>query len=143
RGPSGDGHSAERGLPLEWDAKAIAWRTPLRGSGQSTPVVWGERVFLTSAVDAGRTRLVTCVDRRSGKVLWEKEAWNGSPEPSHAQNGWATATCATDGERVVAFFGKGGLHCYSVDGEPLWSRDLGSFPGEWGTAASPVIVGDL
>jgi outer membrane protein assembly factor BamB len=143
RGPSGDGHSAEKGLPLEWDARAIAWRTPLRGRGQSTPVVWGERVFLTFAVDAGRTRLVTCVDRRSGKVLWEKEAWTGTPEPSHAQNGWATATCATDGERVVAFFGKGGLHCYSVEGEPLWSRDLGSFPGEWGTAASPVIVGDL
>ena len=58
-------------------------------------------------------------------------------------NGWATATCATDGERVVAFFGKGGLHCFTVDGKPLWSKELGVFPGEWGTAASPVIVGDL
>ena len=58
-------------------------------------------------------------------------------------NGWATATCATDGERVVAFFGKGGMHCYAVDGKPLWSRDLGPFLGPWGTAACPVIVGDL
>src|SRR5262249_50578914 len=73
----------------------------------------------------------------------EKEAWTGTPEASHAQNGWASACCATDGERVVAFFGKGGIHCYSVDGKPLWSRDLGTFPGQWGTAASPIIVGDL
>ena len=72
-----------------------------------------------------------------------RKVWKGSPEKSHAQNDWATATCATDGERVVSFFGKGGLHCFTVDGKPLWSKDLGAFPGEWGTAASPVIVGDL
>ncbi len=143
RGPEGNGHSAEKGIPLAWDAKAIVWRTALKGSGQSTPIVWGDRIFLTSAVDAGKTRLVICVDRKSGKILWEKEAWTGSPEPTHVQNGWASATCATDGERVVAFFGKGGLHCFSMEGMPLWSRDLGTFPGEWGTSASPIIVGDL
>jgi len=143
RGPAGTGHSTETGIPHEWDAKSIVWKLPLKGVGQSTPVIWGERIFLTSAPEAGKSRLVVCVDRKSGKVLWEKVAWTGSPELSHAQNGWASATCATDGERVVAFFGKGGLHCYGVDGTPLWSREFGNFPGEWGTAASPIIMGDL
>jgi len=143
RGPAGTGHSTETGIPHEWDAKSIVWKLPLKGVGQSTPVIWGERIFLTSAPEAGKSRLVVCVDRKSGKVLWEKVAWTGSPELSHPQNGWASATCATDGERVVAFFGKGGLHCYGVDGTPLWSREFGNFPGEWGTAASPIIMGDL
>jgi outer membrane protein assembly factor BamB len=143
RGPRGDGHSAETGLPVEWDARAVVWKTPLKGKGQSSRVVWGERVFLTSALDGGRTRQVLCVNRKDGAILWEREAWSGAPEPTHAMNGWASATCATDGERVVAFFGKGGLHCYTVEGKPLWSRDLGTFPGPWGTGASPVLVGDL
>ncbi len=143
RGPNGDGQSPETDLPLKWNEKSIVWRTPLTGAGQSSPVVWGDRVFLTTAPDGGKSRVVLALDRKTGKVLWEKEVWKGSPEKSHAQNGWATATCATDGERVVAFFGKGGLHCVAVDGKPLWSKELGAFPGEWGTAASPVIVGNL
>ncbi len=143
RGPEGNGQSAETNIPSKWDASTIVWKTSLKGSGQSSPIIWGDRIFLTSALGSGKTRLVMCLDRTSGKVLWEKEAWTGAPEPSHAQNGWASATCATDGERVVAFFGKGGLHCYDFDGKLLWSRDLGSFPGPWGTAASPIIVGDL
>src|SRR5262245_25422949 len=143
RGPGGDGHSSETNLPVKWDARSIVWRTPLKGSGHSSPIVWGDRIFLTSALDLGKTRLVLCVDRKTGKVLWEKEAWTGAPEKSHAQNGWASASCATDGERVVAFFGKGGIHSYSMDGKHNWSRNLGEFPGVWGTAASPVIVGNL
>lgn len=143
RGPTGDGHSTERGLHVEWDAKAVIWKTPLKGKGQSSPIIWGDRIFLTSALDGGRKRLVMCISRKDGSILWEREAWSGTPEPSHAMNGWASATCATDGERIVAFFGKGGIHCYDLDGKPLWSRDLGTFPGPWGTSASPIIVGDL
>lgn len=143
RGPHGNGHSQESGVPVRWDAKSIVWKTALPGNGQSTPVVWGDRVFLTSALDQGQKRLVFCVDRHKGAILWQREAWSGDPEPSHKMNGWASATCATDGERVVAFFGKGGLHCFSMDGKPLWSRDLGDFPGPWGTAACPIIVGHL
>lgn len=143
RGPDGNGQSAETNIPTKWDASAVAWKVKLKGIGQSSPIIWGDRIFLTSALESGKARLVMCLDRKEGKLLWEHEAWKGTPEPSHAQNGWATPSCATDGERVVAFFGKGGLHCYDVEGKPLWSRDLGSFPGIWGTAASPVIVGDL
>jgi outer membrane protein assembly factor BamB len=143
RGPDGNGQSTETNIPTKWSAADIIWKTPLKGSGQSSPIIWGDRIFLTSALGSGKTRLVMCLDRKSGKILWEKEAWNGTPEPSHAQNGWASASCATDGERVVAFFGKGGLHCYDFEGKLLWSRDLGAFPGVWGTAASPIIVGDM
>lgn len=143
RGPAGDGHSAEKDIPVKWDASSIVWKASLKGSGQSSPVIWGDRIFLTSATGSGKARIVMCLDRKSGNLLWEKEAWTGTPEPSHAQNGFASATCATDGEHIVAFFGKGGLHCYTVEGKHLWSRDLGSFPGPWGTAASPIIVGDL
>ena len=143
RGPRGDGHAAEAGLPIRWDASSVEWKTPLKGSGHSSPVIWGQRLFLTTALDDGKQRLVLCLDARGGQVLWEKVAWTGEPEKSHVLNGWASATCATDGEVVVAFFGRGGLHAYSVDGQHLWSRDLGPFESPWGTAASPVIVGDL
>jgi outer membrane protein assembly factor BamB len=105
-------------------------------------VIWGERIFLTTALDNGRQRVVFCLDRNGGKQLWRQTAWSGTPEPSHKMNGWASATCVTDGEVVVAFFGRGGMHAYSLDGKPLWSRDLGPFDGPWGTAACPIIVGD-
>jgi outer membrane protein assembly factor BamB len=143
RGPRGDGHTAEAGLPTRWDASSVVWKTPLKGRGQSSPTIWGQRIFLTTALENGKQRVVFCVDARSGRVLWEQVAWTGEPEKSHGMNGWASATCATDGEVVVAFFGKGGLHAYSLAGQHLWSRDLGPFEGPWGTAASPVIVGDL
>jgi len=144
RGPTGDGHSTEKDLPQKWAEESVTWKTPLKGAGQSSPVVWGERIFLTTALDKGRQRVVLCVDRRTGKIEWEKVAWTGDPEPSHAMNGWASATCAVDGERVYAFFGRGGgLQCFTLDGTPVWSKDLGRFEGPWGTASSPVLAGDL
>jgi outer membrane protein assembly factor BamB len=143
RGPRGDGQAHHAGLPLRWGPKSIAWKTPLKGIGQSSPIVWGNRIFLTSALDEGRTRIVQCFDARDGRSLWEHQAWKGDPEPIHQLNSWASATCATDGEVVVAFFGRAGLHGYSLDGKPLWSRDLGPFEGPWGVAACPVIAGDL
>lgn len=143
RGPRGDGHSDETNLPTAWTAESVLWKASLPGSGQSSPAIWGERMFLTSALENGKTRVVFCVSLRDGKILWQHEAWTGEPEKSHAMNGWASATCATDGQVVVAFFGKGGLHAYSLDGRPLWSRDLGPFESPWGVAACPVLVGDV
>jgi outer membrane protein assembly factor BamB len=143
RGPSGDGHSTDANLPVAWTPESLVWKVPLKGSGQSSPIVWGERIFLTAALGDGRERLVFCIDRNDGKTLWEHIAWTGTPEKSHKMNGWASATCVTDGEIVVAFFGRGGLHAYTVDGKHLWTRDLGPFECPWGTAACPVIVGDL
>ena len=144
RGPTQDGHSSETDLPREWSAENVVWTRELPGLGQSSPVVTGERIVLTSALDEGRERVVICLDRTNGTVLWQKTAWKGEPEPTHHMNGWASATCATDGQRVYAFFGRGGgIVCYSLDGEKLWQEDLGPLESPWGTAACPRLVGEL
>lgn len=144
RGPNANGHSDEKDLPTKWTQDSIVWKTPLRGNGQSSPIIWGDRIFLTTSLDQGRQRIVFCIRRTDGSVLWERVAWTGEPEPTHDTNGWASASCATDGEHVVAFFGRGGgLHCYTVDGKHVWSRGLGRFDGPWGTAASPLIVRNM
>ncbi|MBS0267005.1 MAG: PQQ-like beta-propeller repeat protein [Planctomycetes bacterium] len=143
RGPQGTGHSQAEQVPQQWNAESVLWKVPLPGVGQSSPVVWGTRIFLTSALDEGQQRVVYCIDTNTGKTVWEQTAWQGQPEPTHQMNGWASATCATDGTVVVAFFGKGGLHAYDLDGKLLWSLDLGPFVGPWGVAACPILVGDL
>ena len=140
RGPTGRGHSTGEDLPMIWNADSVVWKTTLKGEGQSSPVNWGDRLFLTSASEDGRERYVFCLDRENGSILWEKTIACDSPENPHKMNSYATPTCATDGERVVAFFGAGGLHCFDLEGEKIWSRDLGDFPGPWGVAASPIIV---
>lgn len=143
RGPEGTGHYAGPELPTDRDA--LLWRTELPGVGQSSPVVWEDRVFLTSARGNRERveRIMLCLDRKTGKILWQDVAEVGGAEALHAMNTFASATCATDGEVVVAFFGRGGLHGYSLDGKSLWNLELGDFAGPWGTAASPILVGDL
>ena len=145
RGEDGNAQSTQAGLPTKWGPESVLWKTPLKGRGQSSPVVWGDSIFLTSAVEEGRQRLVFCVDARSGKILWEQVAWTGTPEQSHERNGWASATCCTDGQHVYASFGKAGLHCYDMGGKHVWSRQLGEFQSATrrGTAASPVLADDL
>jgi outer membrane protein assembly factor BamB len=143
RGPASDGHSSETNVPVTWNDKSVVWKTALPGSGQSSPVMAGDRIFLTSSLENGRQRVVLGVDRKSGKIAWQETVWSGEPEKTHQMNGWASATCATDGKHVIAFFGKGGIHCFDVEGKKLWSKDIGQFPGVWGTGASPLIVDDL
>jgi outer membrane protein assembly factor BamB len=143
RGPGGNGHSADTDVAPNWGPEDVAWKTELPGSGQSSPIIWGSRIFLTSASEDGATRYVLGIDRSSGEILWETEVSCASPGGHHKMNTFATPTCATDGERVVAFFGEGGIHCLDVDGKKLWSRDLGDFPVSWGIAASPVILGNI
>lgn len=144
RGPQQNGHSTDTSLPAAWTPDNVRWRAELPGEGQSCPVFVGDRVFLTAAEDDGRKRLLLCLDTKTGEEVWREVVWTGEPEPTHDMNGWASATCATDGSRVYAFFGHGGgLFCYSVDGKKLWNQPLGGFAGPWGTAASPVLVGDL
>ena len=143
RGPDGNGLSGETNLPVKWSAEDVTWRAELKGLGHSSPTIWGERIFLTAAIEGGKQRVVMCIDRNNGKIVWKRTAWEGVPEQSHRMNQWASPTCATDGERVVAFLGNGGVHCYDLDGKEMWSREVGRFQGSWGAAASPVIIGDL
>ncbi len=144
RGPTGDGHSTDKNLPVDWSPDDIEWKTPLAGEGQSSPCVWGEQIFLTRSENRGQRRYVFCVNRADGQIFWEQLAWEGTPEPTHNMNGWASASCTTDGEFVFAFFGKGGgLFCYTTKGVKVWEKDLGSFEGPWGTAATPVLYKDL
>lgn len=144
RGPEGTGHSDESGLPVSWSADDVAWRAPLPGLGQSSPIIWGDRIFLTSALDGGKERVVLALDRDTGKILWQRTFKTGDPGPTHSMNPHASSTCVTDGERVISFFGNGGFHAHDVDGNPLWSRtDLGEFLSIWGTAASPILHKDL
>jgi outer membrane protein assembly factor BamB len=144
RGPRRDGTTLEKNLPLKWSAtENIKWKTPLPGPGNSTPIVWENKVFVTQAVDDGAKRLLICFDRTSGKKLWEKGTTYREKEVSHETNPQCSSSPATDGQRVIAWFGSAGVFCYDLDGKELWSRDLGKHEHEWGYAASPMIHGDL
>jgi outer membrane protein assembly factor BamB len=143
RGPLENGHVADQALPTTWSDTDLAWKVTLPGSGQSSPVIWGDAIFLTTALDKGKERVVVCLSRTTGQILWQKTVWTGEPEPIHAMNGWASATCVTDGEVVIAFFGRAGLHAFRLDGSHLWSKDLGRFESPWGVASCPVLVDDM
>lgn len=142
RGPQQDGHTSDTAVPAKWSADNIVWKKDLPGVGQSSPIIWDDKIFLTAALDGGKERIVFCVSKKTGELLWQQSAWKGTPERIHAMNSWASSSCVTDGEVVIAFFGVGGIHAYSVDGKHLWSKDLGRFEGPWGTSACPVLVGD-
>jgi outer membrane protein assembly factor BamB len=147
RGPSGQGYSDDRKVPLTWSEKRnVLWKTKLPAGGNSSPIVWGERIFLTAASDQGAERYVLCVSARDGKTLWKQTAAKGVAfERTHAWNGYASPSCTTDGKYVYAFFGTPGLFCYTVAGKFVWKHTFGTFvsgPG-WGTGASPFLHEDL
>jgi outer membrane protein assembly factor BamB len=145
RGPHGNGRAEEKEAPVEWSRKVhVLWKTALPADGNSTPIVWGERIFVTQPLDKkGRQRAMVCFERKHGKKLWQKVVTYNEEEPTHATNPYASASPATDGERVVASFGSAGLYCYSLEGQELWHYDVGPLRHIWGSASSPVFYGDL
>jgi outer membrane protein assembly factor BamB len=132
-------------LPVRWSpTENIAWRTGIPGSGNSSPVIWGDRIFLTTAFDSGKRRSIVGVRRPDGALLFVKDAPAAPPEPNvRDKNGYASATPVIDGERVIAFLGNCGLVAFDFDGNIAWRRELPSFDATHGTAASPAICGDL
>ncbi len=111
--------------------------------GSSTPIVWDGRVFITQAIDAGSRRTVTCFERRAGKLLWQSGvAWTETEQTSD-ENPPCTPSPATDGQRVIAWFGSAGVYCYDFAGRELWHRDLGQPTHQWGYASSLVLYRDL
>jgi outer membrane protein assembly factor BamB len=147
RGPSGQGYVNGSNVPLTWsETKNLLWKTDLPGRGNSSPIVWGDHIFLTAASPNGDERYVLCVQATDGKILWKQLASKGAgPGKTHEWNGYASASCVTDGSRVYAFFGTPGLFCYDFQGNLVWKHDFGIFTSErgWGTAASPFLFEDL
>src|SRR5262249_23962799 len=145
RGPRADGTSAEKGVPTSWSpSENVRWKVKLPGPGNSTPIVWGNRIFLTQALDRkGTERAVLCFDRAGGKLLWQKSVSFKGEEPTHDTNPYCSASPVTDGERVIASHGSAGGVGYDFCGQLLSQRDLGSFIHIWGTAAPPVLPDDL
>lgn len=176
RGPEGQGISTETGLPDEWSAtKNIKWKTAIAGRGHSSPIVWGNKIFLTTALDgdvipgakAGVTHKlldgtdfvhpdavgadrrhtfkVICLDRETGKILWERVAYEGAVADSrHLKASFASSTPATDGKYVFAFFGTEGLYAFDYNGKLVWKQNLGTLgTASVGYGVSPVIYKDV
>ncbi len=145
RGPTGQGHCDEAGLPLTWSGtENVRWKVPLDHPGNSTPVVWGDRVFVTQAARGGGTRSLLCFARADGKLLWRRDVAYAEKERNWNETWYANASPATDGERVVVGFASAGMYCYDPAGKELWRRtDLGTWDHPFGSGSSPVLHGDL
>jgi outer membrane protein assembly factor BamB len=145
RGPTGQGHARAADLPVDWEREgAILWRVKVPGQGNSSPVVWDDRIFLTSSDAKGTERSVLCFRRDDGKLLWTTPAPKRKPEPAvRDKNGYASATPVTDGERVISFLGSCGLVCHDFAGNQLWHYDLADIRTGHGTGSSPVLYKDL
>ncbi len=144
RGPTGQGFSAEKNLPTKWSAtENVKWKVALPDAGNSTPVVWGDKIFLTQATEKGKKRSLLCLSRKDGSKLWEKTVAFDGKEVIHGTNTYCAASPVTDGERVVAFHGSAGMYCYDFAGKELWKKEFGPCDHIWGSAASPVIYKDL
>jgi hypothetical protein len=140
RGPNSQGHSTETGFPLAWSTtNNVAWKTPLPGESWSSPIVWGDHVFVTTATDGGATCRVLALDRRSGRVLWDRAVFEQLPRRKEARNSHATSTPATDGERVYACFGDGSFAALSYAGEVLWTNRAFPFYSQHGLGSSPIL----
>jgi outer membrane protein assembly factor BamB len=172
RGPDGTGVADGQQPPVAWDLKAgrnVRWKTPIPGLGHSCPIIWGNRVFVSTAISGDpnpkirignygdvdsvndttkHTWKVLCLDRDSGQVLWTRTAHEGVPKiKRHLKGSQANCTPATDGRHVIACFGSEGLYCYDFAGNLLWKRDLSTLDSsfaidreyEWGFGNSPMI----
>ncbi|MFO0966592.1 MAG: PQQ-binding-like beta-propeller repeat protein [Gemmataceae bacterium] len=145
RGPTGQGFCSEKDIPLEWSAKKnVKWKVPLAHPGNSTPVVWADKIFLTQANKGGTERSLLCLARADGKVLWQRDVAYPDNERNWNENWYCNASPAVDGERVVVSFASAGMYCFDFDGKELWKRtDLGKWEHAFGSGSSPVLHGDL
>lgn len=145
RGPTGQGHSEETNLPLEWsETKNVKWKVPLEFQGFSTPIVLGERIFLTQGSRGGHTRSLLCLSRKDGSEVWRTDVAYAPDETSWKPEWYANASPVTDGERIVVSFGSAGMYCYDLEGQELWKRDdLGTWEHKFGNGASPVLHENL
>jgi outer membrane protein assembly factor BamB len=172
RGNNASGIAEGKPTPVAWDGtknENILWKVAIPGLAHSSPVVWGDKVFVTTAISSDpktefraglygdvdsakdvskHTWKVYCFDKRTGKISWEQVAHEGIPRTKrHIKSTYANSTPATDGKYLIVFFGSEGLYCYDLAGKQIWKKDLGVLNGgwfydpdyEWGTASSPII----
>jgi outer membrane protein assembly factor BamB len=175
RGEYARGTTGEQELPMRWDVpknSGVLWKTPIEGLGHSSPIIWGDHLYVTTAVsaegkpelkvglygdgdsaqDMGQQRwLLICLDKRTGKVEWQREGHKAKPSVArHTKATHCNSTPATNGKFIVTFFGAEGLFCFDMSGKPVWKKDLGRLEGgplefdtmEWGFASSPIIEED-
>ena len=172
RGPENNMVAKAKNLPSEWGEESnVRWTTDIEGDGWSSPVVWGNQVFVTSVVavkvataperrdpppsepEEDKSYLndvyrweVTCVDLENGEVLWKQVAFEGNPRTKkHRATNYASETPVTDGKRLYVYFGMTGLYCYNLDGELQWEKDLGAYDTQngWGTGSSPMVYNNM
>jgi outer membrane protein assembly factor BamB len=143
RGPSGQGLVEGSGYPDKWsDTQNVLWKVALPGSGNSSPIVWRDRIFLTASDSSGK-RSILCLHRENGKLLWQTTAPDSPAEHVHRKNGLASATPVTDGERVYSFLGSQGLIAVDFSGKIVWKRDLEVGGNYHGPAGSPLLYRDM
>lgn len=144
RGPTGQSVSVATDLPVEWDIdKNIAWKTAIPGQGWSSPIVWGDRIFLTTATDEGRECRVIAIDLKSGKILWNNMVFTQETKNKHGKNSYATSTPVTDGERVYAVFAGGAFVALDFDGNILWTNKELDYYSQHGLGTSPILYKDM
>lgn len=156
RGPTGMGVGAATGLPVEWsETENLAWKTPLPGPGASSPIVFGNRIYLTCYTGyfipdepdgniEDLKRHLLAIDKSDGRIVWDKAVSAKLPEePKIRDHGFAANTPAADAERIYVFFGKSGVFAFDHEGRQQWQADVGEKTHVWGTSASPVLYEDL
>lgn len=164
RGSSGDGVSTGKGIPTKWSStENIAWRIAVPGEGHSSPIVWGDKVFLTSSLTEKNKRILLCIDRLSGQTIWQRDVVQSPPETIHRLNSRASGTPATDGKQVYVTFmraegdkviapnvgserlitpGKIIVAAYDLDGNEKWKTNVGDFVSAHGFNTCPVLFED-
>ncbi len=145
RGPTGQGFCEEKDIPHTWsDKENVKWKVPLENQGNSTPVIWGDKIFLTQANKGGSQRSLLCFARNDGKLLWQRDVEYAEKERNWNESWYGNASPILDGERAVVSFGSAGMYCYDFDGKELWKRtDLGKWEHAYGNGSSPVLYGEL
>lgn len=145
RGPSGQGHSSERGLPLTWsETKNVKWKTAIPGKGWSSPAIKGDHIWLTTATEEGKSLRAVCVDLKTGAVLQNIELFRlKSSGPLHAKNSLASPTPVLEGDKIYLHFGANGTACITQTGEIVWKTKLDYDNGQHGAGGSPVIYDNL
>jgi len=145
RGPTRQGISHEKSVPLKWDATThIAWKTPIPGESWSSPIVFGDRLFVTTALEGGTSLHLICLDRRTGKIRWDKEVARQRAGHKQRSNSYASSTPATDGQHVYVLACDGRIAAVSMNGDTAWiNSDFDDYYSEHGIAVSPVLYEDL